>query len=51
MSYHYYLVDIDTSGRWTAHGPVSPRKTRSLGLEPRSDPGCELRIAPDVSSP
>jgi len=24
-TYYYYLVDIDTSGKWTAHGPVMAR--------------------------
>ena len=25
VTYYYWLVDIDTSGKWTAHGPVSAR--------------------------
>ena len=25
ITYYYWLVDIDTSGKWTAHGPVSAR--------------------------
>jgi len=29
-SYYYYLVDIDTSGEWTAHGPVSARLPMAL---------------------
>jgi len=24
-AYHYYLVDVDTAGKWTAHGPVMAR--------------------------
>ena len=24
-TYYYYLVDVDTSGKWTAHGPVMTR--------------------------
>lgn len=29
LLYSYYLVDVDTSGQWTAHGPVTCRR---LGL-------------------
>ncbi|MCD6326455.1 hypothetical protein J7M28_02725 [bacterium] len=25
VNYHYWLVDIETSGKWTAHGPASAR--------------------------
>ncbi|RLC47974.1 MAG: hypothetical protein DRH70_02130 [Candidatus Coatesbacteria bacterium] len=31
-SYYYWLVDIDTSGKWTAHGPVSARVPVNLIL-------------------
>ena len=30
VSYNYWLVDIDTSGKWTAHGPATAR----LSLRP-----------------
>ncbi len=32
QSYYYYLVDIDTSGEWTAHGPVLARLPVALRL-------------------
>jgi hypothetical protein len=37
-SYDYWLVDIDTSGKWTVHGPATARVVA-------------LRILPDVSAP
>ncbi|MBN2209253.1 MAG: right-handed parallel beta-helix repeat-containing protein [Candidatus Coatesbacteria bacterium] len=30
VAYNYWLVDIDTSGKWTAHGPASARLLMSL---------------------
>ena len=32
ITYNYYLVDIDTSGKWTAHGPASARLPMRLRL-------------------
>ena len=33
-TYYYYLVDIDTSGKWTAHGPIMTRIPVRLALPP-----------------
>ena len=30
VAYNYWLVDIDTSGEWTAHGPLSARLPMNL---------------------
>ena len=30
VSYNYWLVDIDTNGKWTAHGPASARLPLSI---------------------
>ncbi len=32
VSYNYWLVDIETTGKWTAHGPVSARSPMGLEL-------------------
>ncbi len=32
VTYNYWLVDIETSGKWTAHGPVSARLPISFKL-------------------
>jgi len=32
LAYEYWLVDIETSGKWAAHGPVSARLPMSLEL-------------------
>ena len=40
FAYYYYLVDVDTGGRWTAHGPVSARVPVQLDkiiIAPRPD--------------
>ena len=35
ITYNYWLVDIETSGNWTAHGPAS---ARAAGIVPSIDP-------------
>ncbi|HUT03243.1 MAG TPA: right-handed parallel beta-helix repeat-containing protein, partial [bacterium] len=32
VSYNYWLIDIETSGKWTSHGPVSVKLPVSLKL-------------------
>lgn len=36
ITYNYWLVDIETSGNWTAHGPAS---VTTAGIIPYLDPG------------
>jgi len=40
--YNYYLVDIDTSGNWTPHGPVSARLPMGLKLIELPTGNCQL---------
>jgi len=32
ITYDYWLVDVETSGAWTAHGPASTRLSADLEL-------------------
>ncbi|HUT02524.1 MAG TPA: right-handed parallel beta-helix repeat-containing protein [bacterium] len=45
VSYNYWLVDIDTSGKWTAHGPASARLPLSIKPIQLPTANCQLPTA------